>query len=342
MKTELIDMYKDKVVLITGGLGSIGSEILKKFREFEIKRIIVLDNRETEMFHSNLDLSDARVEFEFADVKDYRKLEILFQNVDIVFHAAAMKHVTICEENPYDAITTNVIGTKNVIDACIINNIQKMIYVSTDKSVNPTNVMGATKLLGEKLIGAVVTSQKNRNTKFGVIRFGNVLYSRGSVLEIWNKQLNEGDNITITDEKMTRFFMNIPQCVDLMLLASYYSKVGEIFIIKMPSIKIKDLAEVYLELKNVAKNNIKLIGKRKGEKMHEELILKSDDGIILENKEFIVKFPSFVDDDRINEIINEGFKKSNINMFSSSNSEFILTKKKIKNYLIKEKDLLQN
>jgi UDP-N-acetylglucosamine 4,6-dehydratase len=224
------ELFEDKVVAVTGGLGSIGSEIIKKLMKNNPKKIILIDNRETSLFYSMLD--NPKVVHKMVDVRDYGDLSSALRGVDILFHAAAMKHVIMCEEFPHEAIKTNVIGTKNAIDASIENNIKKMILISTDKAANPMNVMGTTKLLAEKLVGAVATSKNRGNTEFGIIRFGNVLYSRGSVLEVWNKQLNTTGRITLTDENMTRFFMSLSQCVNLIFTATKLAKEGEIFILK--------------------------------------------------------------------------------------------------------------
>src|SRR3989344_2773133 len=198
------EIFKDKRVAVIGGLGSIGSKIVSKLKELAVKKIIIIDNRETELFYAKEDKKESEIEGIFADVRDYDSIENALNNVDIVFHAAAMKHVIISEDNPFEAIKTNVLGTKNVIEASIKNGVEKTILISTDKAVNPTSVMGATKLLAEKLVGAIATSKslrKNR-TQFGIVRFGNVLYSRGSVLEIWNRQIKDGKKITITDGHM--------------------------------------------------------------------------------------------------------------------------------------------
>ncbi len=327
------NIFDQKTILVSGGLGSIGTEIVKKLQSYNIKKIIILDNRETELFYAKIDNSDPRIHFEFADIRF--NIQDLFKDVDIVFHAAAMKHVIISEEAPWQTVETNVIGTKNVIDACIANKIKKMILISTDKAVNPTNVMGATKLLAEKLIGAIINSKKNGLTDFGIIRFGNVLQSRGSVLEIWQKQIDNNENITLTDGDMTRFFMSTSQCVNLIFKGTQLSKYGEIFILKMPSVKIHDLAETFLEVIGSDKS-IKTIGIRKGEKKHEELILETTNGIILENDNLFVKFPDFVDSDAIEHIKKKGFIESKVTKFSSTDQKFLLKKDKLKETLEKE------
>lgn len=244
-------LFEEKIICVTGGLGSIGSDIIKGLLKYNPKKILLIDNRETEMFYSKKNSPNSIIKYLFADIREYEALEKILKGVDIIFHAAAMKHVVVCEDAPFDAVKTNVIGTRNVLEAAIKNNVKKFILISTDKAVNPMNVMGATKLLAEKLVSAVATSKRHNFTKLGIVRFGNVLYSRGSVLEIWDEQIKKGEKITITNEDMTRFFMDIPQCVELIFKAAEITSEGEIFILKMPAIKIKDLAKAFLQLKKI-------------------------------------------------------------------------------------------
>jgi len=336
------EFFQNKIICITGGLGSIGQDIIKNLLKFDPKKIIIADNRETELFYSKLYSLSEKVFNEFVDIKDYSSVEKVLEKVDVVFHAAALKHVVICEDSPFEAVKVNVLGTKNVIEACLKNKVRKMILISTDKAVNPASVMGATKLLAEKLVGAIATSAKlkeNFVTKFGIVRFGNVLYSRGSVLEIWNKQIKEKREITLTDESMTRFFMSTSDCVDLIFKATELSEDGEIFILKMSSVCMGDLAKSFLEIKGLPKENIRVIGIRKGEKKHEELLLGDDGNITLENKELFVKFSSYADEERINKIKNAGFKETRSTGLISNNQK-LLSIEEIKNTLLKEKRLI--
>jgi len=336
---EQEELFKDKHIAITGGVGSIGSEIMGGLLKFQPRKITIIDNNETGIFYSKLYSPSEIIDHEVADVKEFDSIEPLLRGVDIVFHAAAMKHVTVCEESPFEAIKTNVLGTKNVIEACIKNEVDKMILISTDKAANPLNAMGATKLLAEKMVGAIATSKKRNNTKFGIIRFGNVLYSRGSVLEIWNRQLKENREIHLTNGEMTRFFMSLPQCVDLIFTATKLAKEGEIFVLKMPSFKMEDLAHAFLQLKGVPVDRIKVIGVKRGEKIHEELLLEPEN-IILENEKLFVSFPSYVSEERIHELMSNGFKETKTRHISSENREFILNPEEIKKILSDEKKLL--
>jgi FlaA1/EpsC-like NDP-sugar epimerase len=212
---------------------------------------------------------------------------------------------------------------------------EKMILRSTDKAVNPRNVMGATKLLAERLVSAMCSIREKINTKFGIVRFGNVLYSRGSVLEIWKKQLKEGKRITVTDPNMTRFFMSIPQSVDLILAASYYAENGEAFILKMPSVKIGTLAEAFLELMGYPFDYYQVIGIRPGEKMHEELLLESETEILLENDKFFLRLPLQRTSNEISRYEEIGFIKSKNKEFKSNNPKLLLNKQSVKKVLKK-------
>jgi len=333
MNNKIKRFFNNKTILITGGLGSIGSAIVRRVLSLNPKKIKVVDNRETGLFYGIYYNRDEKIEYYFVDIRDKNSLEKVMKNVDVVFHAAAMKHVLVCERNPFEAVKTNVIGTQNVIEACVNNGIKKMILISTDKAVNPTNVMGATKLLAERIVAAMYNLRNEINTEFGIVRFGNVLYSRGSVLAIWENQLKEGRKITITDPEMTRFFMDTSQAVDLILSAAYYAKNSEIFIFKIPSCKIATLAEAYLELKGYALDHYTVIGIREGEKTHEELLSKNDTGLLMEKDEFFLKLPLQLKKIDMKYYRQIGLKKSKMNSFISNDPKFLLKKGQIKQIL---------
>lgn len=327
---ERIDrLFQSKNIAVTGGLGSIGFEIVKKLLEYKVNSVVVVDNRETELAYWMANISDDRLRFHLCDIREPDRVLEMLEGVNVVFHAAALKHVTVCEFNPFEAVKTNVIGTQNVIDACLQTEVEKMILVSTDKAVNPTNVMGATKLLAERLVSAVCNRKADSCTKFGVVRFGNVLHSRGSVLEIWDEQIEKGKKIWVTDPNMTRFFMDVSQCVYLIFEAARYTEGGETFLLKMPSVRIGDLADVYLELKGCSKNNFALIGKRPGEKMHEELVFPEEGEGLLESDKFLLRLPVFSKVDIEKRYLN-GFTKAKKARYSSNDPENLLNKKQIK------------
>ena len=274
----LDDFYKGKKVLVTRGSGSIGQKIVKELLNYDVDVVRVLDNNETALFDLEQDLNSSKIRTLVGDIRDYRRLERAFKDIDIIFHAAAYKHVPLCEYNPMDAVKTNVIGTQNIIDAAISCGVEKVILISTDKAVNPVNVMGATKLLAERLMISSNVYSGRDGTKFSCVRFGNVLNSRGSVIPIFKKQIKSGGPVTITDERMTRFIMHIHESAKLILTAGSLSDGGEIFILKMPSVKVPDLAEAMIEYYapkygfKIEDIDIELIGKRIGEKLHEELM----------------------------------------------------------------------
>jgi len=332
------DLFEDKRILVTGGLGSIGSEIVKQLLAYNPKEIRILDNRETELFYARVSYSNhENVRALFGDVRDKERLLKATDGVDIIFHAAAMKHVFVCEYDPFEAVKTNVIGTQNVIECALEHNLERMLLISTDKAVNPSNVMGATKLLAERLVSATCNYRGEKRTKFGVVRFGNVLGSRGSVLEIWESQLKEGKKITVTNPDMTRFFMSIPESVKLIFSATCYAENGETFVLKMPSVRIGDLAEAFLELKGFATDYYKIIGMGAGEKMHEELISESEVSLLMENEDMFVRLPLTLNFDREKERFEKmGFKKSEVKEFSSGDRKYLLNKEKIKEVLLQQ------
>ncbi len=328
--------FENKSVLITGGLGSIGNQLAARISKFKIKRLLILDNRETEIFYKTLELDKAdliHVQYYLADIRDKERLMDLTENIDIIFHAAALKHVVLCEYNPIEAVKTNILGTQNIIECAIKNKIEKVILISTDKAVNPSNLMGATKLVAERLISAAATSKFNISTKFGIVRFGNVIASRGSVIEIWEKQIQNNEKITVTDPKMTRFFMTIPESVELVLKASTIVNKGEIFILKMPSVKIGDLANSYLKIKNIDQNEFLLTGKKPGEKLYEELILDSSLDFVLESNEMLILFPLTHKANELNKHLEVyfpfGFHKSENVRYSSNDPQNLLDLKQI-------------
>lgn len=275
------DFYKNKKVLVTGGSGSIGKKIVKELIKYDVDVIRVLDNNETELFNLENDLNSSKIKVFVGDIKDSQRLKSLFKDIDIIFHAAAYKHVPLCEYNPLDAVKTNVLGTQNVIDMAILCDVEKVILISTDKAVHPANVMGATKFLAERLMMAA-SAYSDDGTKFSCVRFGNVLNSRGSVIPLFKKQLKQGGPITLTDEDMTRFIMNIYQASKLILQAGMLSQGGEIFILKMPAFKLSDLVDAMIEFYapvygyNPEEIDVKIIGKRPGEKLYEELMTSDE------------------------------------------------------------------
>lgn len=276
------NFYENKNILVTGGVGSIGSEIVKNLLNNNPKVIRVLDINETKLFEFEEELDSNKVRTFIGDVRDKDRLRKAIEDVDIVFHAAALKHVPLCEYNPFEGVKTNVNGTQNLIDVALNEEVEKFITISTDKVVNPINVMGATKLLAERLTTSANLYKGARKTVFSVVRFGNVLNSRGSLLPTIKKQIKNGGPVTLTDTEMTRFVMSIDEASKLVMKAAERAEGGEIFILKMPALKIRDLIEVIIEELSpkygysIDEIEIKKIGKRAGEKLYEELMTKEE------------------------------------------------------------------
>jgi FlaA1/EpsC-like NDP-sugar epimerase len=296
--SDLKTYYQDKTILVTGGCGSIGSQIVQKLVEYDPYSIRVLDNNETGLFDLKKELDTIKVRPLIGDVRDHNRLKKAMENVDVVFHTAALKHVSLCEYNPFEAVKTNILGTENVINASLEEEIEKLVFISTDKAVNPINVMGATKLLAERFTVSSNYFKGLKKTALSCVRFGNVLNSRGSVIPVFKKQIQNGGPVTVTDPEMTRFIMELSHAVELVLKSASISKGGEIFILKMPAIKIGTLAEAaiaYFAPKyglDPGKISINKIGRKHGEKIHEELITTNEQDHIYEFDEMFIVLPS--------------------------------------------------
>ncbi len=274
------DIFEGKDILVTGGCGSIGSEIVRQLVPFQPKRIRVLDHNESGHFYLNQKVPSELIRNFIGDVRDRDRIFRAAEGVDCIFHAAALKHVPFCEYNPFEAVFTNVIGTKHVLEAAIEHNVHKMIGISTDKAVSPINTMGATKLLSERII--INAPLGTSSSHFACVRFGNVLNSVGSVIPVFRHQISQGGPVTLTSEDMTRFFMTIPQAVSLILEGARIMKGREIFVLKMHGLKILDLAHVLIaELApafgfNPSDILIEIIGLRPGEKLYEALFTEEE------------------------------------------------------------------
>jgi len=291
------DIFRGKNVLVTGGAGSIGSEIVKQVLKYGPKTVRSFDNNETEQFYLQQNLPAEGLRILIGDVRDKDRLSRAMKGIDIVFHAAALKHVPMCEYNPFEAIKTNVIGTQNAIEAAIDNGVEKFITISTDKATNPINTMGATKLLAERLTIDANNYKGTSRIALSCVRFGNVLNSKGSVTEVFEKQIASGGPLTVTDHDMTRFVMSIEQAVGLILKAVKKAHGGEIFILKMPVIRLKDLQDVMIE--ELAPKyglrpsdiSVKKIGVRAGEKFYEELMTEEESARAYESEEMLTVLP---------------------------------------------------
>ncbi|MFZ0281326.1 MAG: nucleoside-diphosphate sugar epimerase/dehydratase, partial [Bacteroidales bacterium] len=274
-----------KTILVTGAAGSIGSEIVRQLSRFATHRIILVDQAETPMFHLENELrrvyGHVKFKTQLADVTNYEKMKLIFREFrpEIVFHAAAYKHVPLMEENPHEAIRVNIGGTKIMTELASEYGVKKFVMISTDKSVNPTNIMGASKRICELLVQSKALAQ-GTNTQFVITRFGNVLGSNGSVIPLFKKQIKEGGPVTVTHPDITRYFMTIPEACELVLEAGFMGKGGEIFVFDMGKpIKIVDLANNMIKLSGLEPGKdikIEFTGLRPGEKLFEELLSEKE------------------------------------------------------------------
>lgn len=315
-------MFKDKVILVTGGTGSIGSEIVRNVLKDQPQVVRIYSRDESKQFALQQELKEySNVRYLIGDIRDKQRLSYATEGVDYIFHAAALKHVPACEYNPMEAVKTNVIGVQNVIEVAIEHNVERVVAISTDKVVNPTNTMGATKLLSEKLISAANMYKGSKRTKFSCVRFGNVMGSRGSVIPLFIDQITAGIPITVTHKDMTRFMMSIPQAVRLVLQAVHSAKGGEVFVLKMPVLKIMDLAialiQNYEEITGRSYDGgISEVGIRPGEKLYEELMTLEESERALEDKRMYIITSSF---DSLQSQY-EGFVKASHSEYSSNNA----------------------
>lgn len=261
---------KNKTVLVTGGTGSFGKKFIKKALTLGVKKIIVFSRDELKQYEMKQEFQDDRIRFFIGDVRDKDRLYRAFDGVDIVIHAAAMKHVDACEYNPFEAVKTNINGAQNIIEAAIDRRVEKVIALSTDKACSPVNLYGATKLASDKLFVAANSYVGEKKTRFSVVRYGNVVGSRGSVVPFFKKIKHTGC-IPVTDDRMTRFWITLEQGVQFVLDNLERMQGGEIFVPKIPSMNIMDLAKAI-----APECEIEIIGIRPGEKLHEAMIMEDD------------------------------------------------------------------
>lgn len=268
------ECYSNKTILITGACGTVGSELLRQVVLLGAARVICFDSNESNLFFlQELYKNEKSVETYLGDVRDLTSLNLRMKGVDVVLHAAALKHVGLCEESPEQAIQTNILGTQNLIHAAQQNNVSRVIFTSSDKAVNPTNVMGTSKLMGERLMTAAAMSSRGSSTIFASVRFGNIVGSSGSVVPLFVRQIESGLPVTLTDPSMTRFIMTVNDAVSLVLKSGTLAAGGEVFVTKMPVANISDLAAAVVKCMGAAVDYpIREIGAKPGEKFYEELM----------------------------------------------------------------------
>jgi len=268
-------MFKNKVLMITGGTGSFGNAVLKRFLSTDIAEIRIFSRDEKKQDDMRIAINSKKLKFYIGDVRNYDSLYQAMKGVDYVFHAAALKQVPSCEFYPMEAVRTNINGTENVLNAATANRVKRVVVLSTDKAVYPINAMGISKAMGEKLMVAMSRMQREGETVFCATRYGNVMASRGSVIPLFVSQLKDGKPLTLTDPNMTRFLMSLEDSVDLVLYAYENGNQGDIFVQKAPASTVGDLAQALKELFR-KETPIRIIGTRHGEKLYESLISREE------------------------------------------------------------------
>lgn len=310
-------MLQHKTVLVTGGTGSFGKKFITRALQEGVKKIIVFSRDELKQYEMAQQFTDSRIRFFIGDVRDKDRLYRAFDGVDIVIHAAAMKHVGACEYNPFEAVKTNINGAQNVIEAAIDRGVEKVIALSTDKAASPVNLYGATKLASDKLFVAANSYVGDKKTRFSVVRYGNVVGSRGSVVPFFQK-MKETGRLPVTDPRMTRFWITLDQGVQFVLDNLERMRGGEIFVPKIPSMNIMDLAKAICP-----ECEIDIIGIRPGEKLHEAMIMEDDARHTREFDTYYViqpEFPWWNQEANMGKDLPEGFS-----YMSDTNQEWLST-----------------
>ena len=320
-------MFKDKVLLITGGTGSFGNAVAKRFLTSDIKEIRIVsrdEKKQDDMRHEYQQKYPdyaGKLKFYIGDVRDYKSIEYAFKGVDYVFHAAALKQVPSCEFYPIEAVKTNVLGSDNVIDACVRHGVKKAIFLSTDKAAYPINAMGMTKALMEKNVVARSRQLEEGDTVLCLTRYGNVMASRGSVIPLFVEQIENDQPITITNPDMTRFMMTLDEAVELVLFAFEHGSQGDLFVQKAPAATIGTLAEAVVALKGKKDTKIVNIGTRHGEKLYEVLVTK-EDMVKAEDLGDYYRIPADNRDLNYDRYINKGTSKlDEVEEYNSHNTE---------------------
>jgi FlaA1/EpsC-like NDP-sugar epimerase len=300
MSLDKHNPWAGKRVLITGVCGTVGRELLRQVSAAHPAQIVGLDNNESELFFVREEYRDRpEVQVYLGDIRDRDRLIQAMAGIDIVLHSAALKHVILCEQSPRDAVQSNILGVQNVIDAATMQQVERVLFTSSDKAVNPTNVMGTSKLMGERLMTAANAHRRGSGPIFASTRFGNVLGSRGSVIPLFRRQIAQGGPVTLTDPAMTRFIMTLESAVRLVMESTFMAHGGEVFVTKMPVARIADLAEVMIEelapRYGYAPADIatKVIGSKAGEKLYEELMNDEETRRTIELPHYFVVLPAF-------------------------------------------------
>jgi len=326
--------FQGKKMLITGGTGTVGRGIARELLSLNPSVIRIYSRDESKQFNMQEEFRNNKIRYFIGDVRDAKRLEMAMEEVDIVFHLAALKHVMACEYNPFEAVNTNVYGSQNIINVARNLDIEKVIFTSTDKVVNPSSTMGATKLMAERLFTSANYYKGKRRVIFASVRFGNILGSRGSVVPLFKNQILNGGAVTITDRRMTRFIMSLSKAVEFIFKATLLAKGGEVFVLKMPTIKIIDLIKV-IQKGLALKNNIKEIGMKAGEKLYEELMTREEEGRALERDDMYIILPALKELRGIKYSYPDTYISKRNNHLTSEKSSF-LTQEEIEGFLQEE------
>ena len=329
-----IDMFKNKKILITGGTGSLGNALTRRLLKMDVSVIRIFSRDELKQIQMQEQLNDEKLRFLIGDVRDKDRLSRAMEGIDVVFHTAALKHVPVAEYNPFEAIKTNVIGTQNVIESCLDNEVKMALAIGTDKAVSPLNTYGATKLLMERMFTAANFYKGAHITDFLCVRYGNVLGSRGSVAPKFVEQIQNDGKITITDPRMTRFNITMKQALDLIFRAVKNGKDGEVFIPKLKAYTVDELKNAIIELMG-KKIQVQKIPVRPGEKFHETLINKDEIAYTFESKDdYIIRSPGV---ETLSDVKSRNLKKVKFTEAYSSDKVELINKQELKNILLKEK-----
>lgn len=326
-------MFKNKIILITGGTGSFGNAVLKKFLDGNVKEIRIFSRDEKKQDDLRKKYNNPKIKFYIGDVRDYSSVLNSVRGCDYIFHAAALKQVPSCEFYPMEAVKTNILGTENILEAAIHCGVSRVILLSTDKAVYPINAMGISKAMMEKI--AIQKSRITNKTIINVTRYGNVMGSRGSVIPLFINQIINNKPITITDPKMTRFMMSLEDAVDLVLYAFKNGKTGEIFVQKSPAAEIKILVSALTKILGIPQYPINIIGTRQGEKLFEALLSREEMVRAKESKEYYCITPD-TKDLNYKKFIDQGEKKISKSLEYNSHNTKRLDVKKMQNILMKQ------
>ena len=326
-------VFDGKKVLITGGTGSLGTALTKRLLKTNVDTVRIFSRDEWKQVQMESKIDDGRLRFLIGDVRDKERLSRALEDVDIVIHAAALKQMPVAEYNPFEAVKTNVVGTQNLIEACLNNQVESVLAIGTDKAVSPLNTYGATKLLMERLFVSANFYKGNHKIKFVCVRYGNVMGSRGSVIPVFINQIKSGKDITVTDPNMTRFNITMNDALDLIFRALENGKGGEVFVPKLKAYKVGDIKDAITEILE-SKSETKIISARPGEKIHESLISFDELSNTFENKQDYI-----IIDKQIQEWLskNTSLVQTTLKKQYSSDSVELITKDNLKELLVKEK-----